>query len=352
MLEVLESVNFLSSAGKCFVVMGIAPGWVEKCVGLAHKEIAEEMAAKNKGEDAKEQRMKFARHYLEKIVNIEIPVPPTKEEGSQSLLSRMAIKTPIMGWMQTLLVVVGAILMAFGIFAYFALDSIKLQESQKPIQSPSPVLPTATAENRMEEKRQQEKADSSVSVQTERVEKKVLKELIENKAPTDLLEKEVSAGTYFRPGQSSQAYLPYVFAAGAGFTSVFIFAIMLLPRGKRLIEDSNAFSMAIKAWSPVIAAKCKSPRSLKRFKNLVRYLAMMQRNYPVPATFWARWWKSKDIRTDGGADEAEREDAIPEAVLVALSALHNLHPDAVADRATLTCYFLGQNTTLGKAYPD
>jgi len=82
-LEVLESVNFLVSSGGCFVVMGMAREWVETCVGLSFKELAEEH---NHGPDDKAYRVEFARKYLQKLINIEVPVPKLDAGDSLRLM--------------------------------------------------------------------------------------------------------------------------------------------------------------------------------------------------------------------------------------------------------------------------
>ncbi|MGH2820554.1 MAG: P-loop NTPase fold protein, partial [Actinomycetota bacterium] len=41
-LEVLECINFLVTAGDCYIVLGMSRRWVETCVGLAFKELAAE----------------------------------------------------------------------------------------------------------------------------------------------------------------------------------------------------------------------------------------------------------------------------------------------------------------------
>ena len=80
-VETLEAINFLTDAGSCYVVMGIAPEQVMHCVGLGFKEIAEEMANMPDGELpdnpetlGREKRRVYARNYLEKLINIEIPI--------------------------------------------------------------------------------------------------------------------------------------------------------------------------------------------------------------------------------------------------------------------------------------
>ena len=87
-VEVLEAVNFLVSAGPCYILMGIAPEQVMHCVGLGFKEIAAEMAMLDKdgqeipldadaqpGIRAHRARREFAQNYLEKLINIEVPIP-------------------------------------------------------------------------------------------------------------------------------------------------------------------------------------------------------------------------------------------------------------------------------------
>ena len=94
-LDVLEGVNFLVSSGDCYVVMGLSRNQVEACVGLGFKEIAEEMEAfegkpseTSAGDQrARERRIDYARQYLRKLINIEIPVPTVSGEQAQQLLT-------------------------------------------------------------------------------------------------------------------------------------------------------------------------------------------------------------------------------------------------------------------------
>ena len=96
-LETLEAVNFLTTSGECFVVIGMAREYVERCVGRAFKDIAEEMIddlepESEREEDqtteklAKEKRIKFAQQYLDKLINIEVPIPVAKQPQSLQLL--------------------------------------------------------------------------------------------------------------------------------------------------------------------------------------------------------------------------------------------------------------------------
>jgi hypothetical protein len=75
-------------------------------------------------------------------------------------------------------------------------------------------------------------------------------------------------------------------------------------------DDSADFVAALNAWHDVIVHGDPTPRGIKRFVNRVRFLAMLE--------------------------EAQKEDRIPDDMLVALAALHHAHvrlPDDIAQLA-------------------
>lgn len=74
LLEVLEAVNFLATAGKCFIFLGIDE---EKVV----KEVAEKY--KENGSDGKGQ----AKNYLEKLLNITVKVPKATSDQGKALVT-------------------------------------------------------------------------------------------------------------------------------------------------------------------------------------------------------------------------------------------------------------------------
>ena len=108
-LEVLECINFLVTAGDCYIVLGMSRRWVETCLGLAFKELAaeapDEGAASNdaapapvppgqqarplppQADDPRDERRRFARQYLEKLINIEVPVPRVGDGAATALLA-------------------------------------------------------------------------------------------------------------------------------------------------------------------------------------------------------------------------------------------------------------------------
>jgi len=89
--ELMEAINFLTSAGGCFVVLAVAKQQVLKAMGLAHAEMAKEMAPEGMT-DERAIRDAYAQRYLDKLVQIEMPVPRFDEAAAQRLAS--AAMTP------------------------------------------------------------------------------------------------------------------------------------------------------------------------------------------------------------------------------------------------------------------
>ena len=74
-VETLEAVNFLVTAGKCAVVMTMDYEQVERCVGLARKELADsDFGVAGHESTETERRAAYAHRYLRKLVNVEMPI--------------------------------------------------------------------------------------------------------------------------------------------------------------------------------------------------------------------------------------------------------------------------------------
>lgn len=91
-VEILEAINFLSVSGQCYIVVGMAEAWVKTCVALAFHDLAEhthftdyyrEEAAPD---DPQARLIEFAEQYLEKLINIRVPVPRLSQSDTQNLL--------------------------------------------------------------------------------------------------------------------------------------------------------------------------------------------------------------------------------------------------------------------------
>ncbi|MGE0682011.1 MAG: hypothetical protein AB7P69_14070, partial [Candidatus Binatia bacterium] len=132
-------------------------------------------------------------------------------------------------------------------------------------------------------------------------------------------EKERSSGkAEFVPGQSSH---PSMWPAITPLILMLVVVAWVAWRKQEevVVKDSPEFVEALKIWLPVITAKQNTPRSVKRFLNRVRYLAMLQR----PQEETAR--PIVVVQTNG--KPAANGKIIPESLLVALSAVHQRYPE-------------------------
>ncbi|OHD07470.1 MAG: hypothetical protein A2Y34_04820 [Spirochaetes bacterium GWC1_27_15] len=86
-VTVLEAINFLVSAGDCFFILGLDKDRVEHCVGLDFKDLVEKYDECNNNSDNTNKLKDFAKKYMEKLINIEIPVPIAEKENSTKLLT-------------------------------------------------------------------------------------------------------------------------------------------------------------------------------------------------------------------------------------------------------------------------
>ncbi len=109
LLKILEAVNYFVSAGPCVVVLGMDRRQVEYCVGLGFEKLVEglpndellyedELVYDNQGRVEKSAKQRaFARHYLEKLINIEVPVPELSGGALEAMLVPPDKKQPDAG---------------------------------------------------------------------------------------------------------------------------------------------------------------------------------------------------------------------------------------------------------------
>jgi hypothetical protein len=103
-----------------------------------------------------------------------------------------------------------------------------------------------------------------------------------------------------------------------------------------IVRDSPGFVKALDIWHPVIVAKRKTPRSLKRFTNRVRYLAMRQRPLQESRSLLQRFeatigrWLGRKESTSPASVNAP---LTPESSLVALCVVDSFNPNLVRSEA-------------------
>lgn len=106
--ELLEAANYLSDAGPCFIILGMAREIVQAQVASAHRVVAEEQAAMaralrkevlTKDANTDSDRFQYAQQYLRKLVQLDIALPKLDAARSiQLLLGKLgvdAVQTPM-----------------------------------------------------------------------------------------------------------------------------------------------------------------------------------------------------------------------------------------------------------------
>lgn len=292
--EALEAVNYLVTSGPCFVVLGMARERVEACVGLAYKDVAQELvnlarhdggppeSPRPTGDEARHHRRSYARDYLKKLVNIEVPVPPPSESQAKTLVGATAeTPAPEPYWKEVAcgIAAVWPLVLVVGIAALGWWSGVKTPD----VQPPEPPLATAPGPEA-----------TSVTPPTSA------------KPPEEKPEDEHKKSTeaYLVPGQTASIpvpvwLVPLLGLLGAG-------ALTLFRRPPVVERDSADFRRSLANWLPLVAARQNTPREVKRFVNRIRLLAMRQ-------------------RADAG-----HAVQIDEPTLVALGALHHLDESLIA----------------------
>ncbi len=313
-LEVLEAVNFLVSSGDCYVVMGLDLTRVERCVGLGFKDVAEELVDdlqpdNTEKEEGRLRREKFARQYLEKLINIEVPVPKPQPEQSQNLIVPPEPVAPRpLTWWQNLFQIsaplvrkVAPVLLVVGVLFGSMWFSVKYFSPQREAPSTTTVAPAPAPTTTST-------TQPTVSTPTPSPQRET---------PTD---SSRGTGELIQP-EKEPASFAFVYVALVIMIGLAIWRLSI--PNDLVVKDSPEFFDALKIWHPLLIAKRNTPRSVKRFVNRVRYFAMRQSAEMEAQSVWQRLAVWAGLKQK---EEAKKVEAVPESILVALSAIHHIEP--------------------------
>lgn len=306
-LEIMEVINFLSVSGRCYIVLGMADTWVKTCIALGFKELAAETHGDQENGGcqklAQQNRIHFAEQYLEKLINIEVPVPTLQQSDLQALLmppsdenavlrqKKVGFKCWVSNSHQLLFAILAVILGGF-------LGSQLTQPDHflNGLGISGQELTASILD--LEEELQRSGAD------WEAVDRELPKKM---QAPDALemtvgLQDGIPSEEWFNPIRHLKS-------------AVIWLGVVLLPAlwgiwvrsPIRIEQDSQDFKRALAIWQPWIQWQYQTPRSVKRFLNRVRYLAMRSRE----------------------------GEGLHEADLVALSCIAALEPAWLRDNKTL-----------------
>jgi photosystem II stability/assembly factor-like uncharacterized protein len=402
-VEILEVVNFLVSSGPCFVVLGMARDWVETCVGLAFRELANSGDAN--AHDGEVERREFARLYLQKLINIEIPVPKLEPDESRKLLAPEAVHAPRVRLRAPL---GDRMLGALKIGAVGGLTALGLWLGLQ-VQPPHVVAaPAAAPQERghlviSDIAFGGERLDLTLPVQSVAVDPAralpvggslVIGQIPLGGSSGDLVLHHTKAEQIAAKDESSLVLGPFPLADGKASLSLrlpvgttpsvgagppservvsypelrpamagaprfygprfdelwtrlrwvvpaitalaFLVALIRAATTRRavVVHDSKRFVGALDIWFPWIALNPQTPRTLKRFMNRTRYVAMRLRSADDDDRPERRaWWRRPKPFAAPSPPQTPSSD-LTEPALVALAAIHYAKPQWIrGDRA-------------------
>jgi Cdc6-like AAA superfamily ATPase len=316
-VDILEAINFVTSAGRCFVVLGLDENKVKAAIADSYKDMTLRLdtpdpskpLAQTPGQLQQQKLAElndFASHYLEKLIHLVVPVPRSREDSVELLLglkpsTRKDAETP--KWRKA--AKVGFEMLGTMFVVAFLISSawlgLDLATRSLPTVAASSAAPTNAPA-----------ADSS-----------------KRAVPPSGLGTE-SAAT-LRPAPAGPP-LTSADLADAGLTTrgvlgtvppvavVLAFALLLiivsfqfLPRLQiePVVSDGPQFQEALRVWLEGITKTRETPRAVKRFVNRLRFMAMRLRDL------------STEAKKDG------RDPPLDEADLVAMAVIGDLDQECL-----------------------
>jgi hypothetical protein len=342
-MEVLEAVNFLVTSGDCFVVLGMDRTRVEPAVALKFKDIATEL---NRGQDDPDARRQYAVSYLDKLVNIEVPVPQLGADEAARLLAAAA-ETPaqdgersrkppgrlheIRHELQALLrPVVRFWPLAIAVLVPLATySSATLWLDRHPAPRPrAGALVNADEGDKTTLMPSSEGAAASSPTSAADPVPAPKPSPVAQSIAAEIAARPEQSGAFVAPAASPRLAVSSLLALLVIAWIVYLTVQVLGLQTEIVVKDSSAFVEAMNLWHPVIFEKAATPRALRRFQNRVRFLAMRQGRADGDRRGGLR--KLVDLllgrRPPAVRPAAPTEATIPERTLVALAAIHQSEP--------------------------
>ncbi|HEU4719953.1 MAG TPA: P-loop NTPase fold protein, partial [Gemmatimonadaceae bacterium] len=267
-LEILEAINFLAESGDCVVVLGIDRERVTGCVAIGFKDVATVLAqASTTGTPVAkpdigaaapppktnlDYQLDYARHYLEKLLNMEVPIPPATPEGLGKVMTDSgaptlapdepapdAVEESMEGARRRRRNRIYATALAVLTVVFFLRG---FTGEITPVRSPDAARASAQAAADVA-------ARDTTSVQTAVPDRSTM-------ATTSPLRREpVLLVAGITPTTAWWWHVPLALAAMA------LLLWLVTPREDPAVEDSAAFATALRAWAPVLFEEHPTPRS-------------------------------------------------------------------------------------------
>jgi len=321
-LSVLECINFLVTSGDCFIIAGMDRPRVERCVAMRFEEESKNIGADENadGENDPVTPVRYAQLYLEKLINIEVPVPlaassrsrelfagDQKEAGDERVRATVFGERLISFGQAAIPWVVGAAVLAGAAYLGYTVLPDRYPQ-QRPAQTIVVTAPAAAPKSPV--------ASTPAGAPSQ---------------PSPEKQSDVERPTRFvRPILASRReVLPII-----GIVLIVIGGIVRLSIERaKLEQDSKDFRTALRQWHPLLYAANATPRSMKRCVNRVRYYAMRQRTNPLPLTLPERLVGLIHRLRRLAPLQDDAPLAIPENVLVPVSVVQHVYPEWLEDDA-------------------
>jgi hypothetical protein len=343
-LKVLEAVNYLVSAGPCIIVLGMDRRQVEYCVGLGFEKLVAGLPEDElvyAGEETPDQAGKqraFARHYLEKLINIEVPVPALDDAATDALLLRgMNSKKLDDGdgpnWLQAAkrasssafqVARVGLLAFLAGMLLTFGAE--RLHESASIIASTPSAVPVSST--RSGSAGGPPTSGPASGLQQEQ--RASFESALVNVEPLRQTQKLPESRQWIWWG-------PTILVIGI---ALLFGAAAVFHRERQIVRDSPAFATALRCVKPLLISINATPRVIKRYQNRMRYVAARLRppvHEPDLIDVLLKWLGGRlgrELVPSTWFEERPRQ-AISEPALILLGAVELFAPNAFANPAEL-----------------
>jgi len=335
-VTVLESINFLTTAGDCMIVLGMAQKQVTHCVGLGFKDIAQAEAAYAGGGNTEQEkavaRFNYGSFYIKKLVNIVAPLPKTSPEQRRSVLELRAAesrrkeeadkasgaaewRTSFWGALAEAGRVTSKVVPVFALALAVLVSVIagyRQGSIQRPLEGPAKASSGTVGAAPV--------SSSGPAVRVPGAEAKAL----EYTRPTS-----ERASLQDSRGAVQGGWMSY--AVDAMFLLVLfgILAYQLSARTNLDAQNSPEFENSLKLWGQYIVGVCDTPREIKRALNDLRYQAMTRRMNGPSITRGERLLRVLRQFVTGRAEPQQVARHVDEAALPPLkaAALADLNDD-------------------------
>ena len=256
-MEILESINFLVTCGPCYFVVAMDKRQITRAIIVNDERVIELF---------KDQGEAHAQEYLEKIINIEIPVPEPGPDAYRQLMKMQdapARKMKPVGdrrWQEVLKNL--PIYLVLGFLVYLSGALLRAPGTETPIAAGGDTTETKPGIGPA--------APTAVSGWSG-------EGLVEDALP---FRWDPAGPPVFQSGSQAPWTRPFAVAVPTLFGALLAWAALawFFQRRRRYFRDSADFLNAVDDWHPLIFLGAKTPRAVKKFLNRLRFFAVLRRN--------------------------------------------------------------------------